>query len=78
MLYIYNYINNIFACLYRCGYEFCYTCGAPWKDKKATCSCKLWDEDYILDSDEDGDEFDDDEFDDDDYESDSDDYYGIL
>ncbi|XP_016487510.1 E3 ubiquitin-protein ligase RSL1 [Nicotiana tabacum] len=62
----------------RCGYEFCYTCGAPWKDKKATCSCKLWDEDYILDSDEDGDEFDDDEFDDDDYESDSDDYYGIL
>ncbi|PHU03394.1 hypothetical protein BC332_28645 [Capsicum chinense] len=57
----------------RCGYEFCYTCGAPWKDKKATCSCKLWDEDYILDSD---DEVDDDE--DDDYDTDFDDYYELL
>ncbi|KAJ8563696.1 hypothetical protein K7X08_032148 [Anisodus acutangulus] len=51
----------------RCGYEFCYTCGEPWKDKKATCSCKLWDEDYILDSDE--------EENDDYYDTDSDDYY---
>ncbi|KAI3821282.1 hypothetical protein L1987_08846 [Smallanthus sonchifolius] len=24
---------------YRCGYEFCYTCGAEWKNKKATCNC---------------------------------------
>ncbi|EXB98576.1 putative E3 ubiquitin-protein ligase rbrA [Morus notabilis] len=31
----------------RCGYEFCYNCGAEWKDKKATCSCPLWDEDRI-------------------------------
>ncbi|XP_055835506.1 E3 ubiquitin-protein ligase RSL1 [Solanum dulcamara] len=57
----------------RCGYEFCYTCGAPWKDKKATCSCKLWDEGYILDSDDDDDDDDDDEFDD--YDTDADDYY---
>ncbi|KAM5583970.1 E3 ubiquitin-protein ligase RSL1-like [Rosa sericea] len=28
----------------RCGYEFCYTCGAEWKNKKPTCSCPLWDE----------------------------------
>ncbi|KAF5751523.1 E3 ubiquitin-protein ligase rbrA isoform X2 [Tripterygium wilfordii] len=33
----------------RCGYEFCYNCGAEWKDKKATCSCPLWDEDNIWD-----------------------------
>lgn len=32
----------------RCGYEFCYKCGAEWKDKKATCSCPLWDEQYII------------------------------
>ncbi|XP_049368072.1 E3 ubiquitin-protein ligase RSL1 [Solanum verrucosum] len=60
----------------RCGYEFCYTCGAPWVDKKATCSCKLWDEDNILDDDNDDD--DDDNDDDDyetDYETDYDDYY---
>ncbi|XAR59783.1 Ubiquitin--protein ligase [Bertholletia excelsa] len=31
----------------RCGFEFCYTCGAEWKNKKATCSCPLWDEDNI-------------------------------
>lgn len=35
-----------FVC--RCGYEFCYTCGAEWKDKKATCSCPLWEERNIL------------------------------
>ncbi|GMJ10616.1 hypothetical protein like AT5G60250 [Hibiscus trionum] len=32
----------------RCGYEFCYTCGAPWKNKKATCSCPVWDERNII------------------------------
>ncbi|PRQ33730.1 putative transcription factor C2H2 family [Rosa chinensis] len=31
----------------RCGYQFCYTCGAEWKDKKP-CSCPLWDEQHIL------------------------------
>ncbi|KAL4189269.1 hypothetical protein AMTRI_Chr08g164670 [Amborella trichopoda] len=32
----------------RCGYEFCYTCGAQWRNKKPTCSCKLWDEHNIV------------------------------
>ncbi|XP_059626741.1 E3 ubiquitin-protein ligase RSL1-like isoform X2 [Cornus florida] len=64
----------------RCGYEFCYNCGGEWKEKKATCSCPLWDEDNIVD-DEDLDEFDeedeefDEEDDDDGFDSDSDDYY---
>ncbi|KAJ0987685.1 hypothetical protein J5N97_006041 [Dioscorea zingiberensis] len=60
----------------RCGYEFCYTCGAEWRDKKATCNCPLWDEGNIwfdnYESDEDS-YFDEDE---DDY--DDDDEYGIL
>ncbi|KAH6836539.1 hypothetical protein C2S53_005158 [Perilla frutescens var. hirtella] len=32
----------------RCGHEFCYTCGAEWKNKKATCSCPIWDERNIV------------------------------
>nr|GFA09998.1 ribonuclease H domain-containing protein [Tanacetum cinerariifolium] len=32
----------------RCGYEFCYTCGAEYIDKKATCKCPLWDEGNII------------------------------
>ncbi|XP_010535584.1 PREDICTED: uncharacterized protein LOC104810840 [Tarenaya hassleriana] len=32
----------------RCGYEFCYTCGAEWKNKKATCTCPIWDERNII------------------------------
>jgi ribonuclease HI len=28
----------------RCGHEFCYTCGAEWKNKAATCKCPVWDE----------------------------------
>ncbi|KAL5711335.1 RBR-type E3 ubiquitin transferase [Ranunculus cassubicifolius] len=32
----------------RCGYEFCYTCGAEWRNKKATCNCKIWDERNIV------------------------------
>jgi hypothetical protein len=32
----------------RCGYEFCYTCGKEWKDKKQTCTCLLWDERNIV------------------------------
>jgi hypothetical protein len=35
-------------CFCRCGYEFCYTCGAEWKNKKATCSCPIWDERNII------------------------------
>ncbi|KAL5765867.1 hypothetical protein ACOSP7_016484 [Xanthoceras sorbifolium] len=62
----------------RCGYEFCYNCGAEWKNKKATCSCPLWDEDNIwydegrfMESDED------DEIEAElvDYDSDDDDWY---
>jgi hypothetical protein len=59
-----------FTLYYRCGYEFCYTCGKEWKDKKATCSCPLWEEGYIWN--EDSEEEDDDFFDDEDY---YDDYY---
>ncbi|KAL8245138.1 hypothetical protein R6Q59_011396 [Mikania micrantha] len=40
----------------RCGYEFCYTCGAEWKNKKATCNCPLWDEENIMDTEEDDDD----------------------
>ncbi|KAL5711340.1 RBR-type E3 ubiquitin transferase [Ranunculus cassubicifolius] len=32
----------------RCGYEFCYMCGAEWRNKKATCNCKIWDERNIV------------------------------
>ncbi|KAL5711277.1 RBR-type E3 ubiquitin transferase [Ranunculus cassubicifolius] len=28
----------------RCGYEFCYTCGAGWRNKIQTCSCPIFDE----------------------------------
>ncbi|KAA8544002.1 hypothetical protein F0562_021821 [Nyssa sinensis] len=60
----------------RCGYEFCYTCGAEWKNKKAMCSCPLWDEDNILYDDEDDDDEDEEEEEEEDlYYSDSDDYY---
>lgn len=37
------------ACTWcRCGYEFCYLCGKEWKEKAATCECRLWDEGYLL------------------------------
>ncbi|KAL0436868.1 UNVERIFIED_CONTAM: hypothetical protein Sradi_0394700 [Sesamum radiatum] len=57
----------------RCGYEFCYTCGAEWKKKKATCFCPLWDEENIVDGefDEEGEEEEDEEY----YDSDSDEYW---
>ncbi|XP_041992326.1 probable E3 ubiquitin-protein ligase ARI9 isoform X1 [Salvia splendens] len=32
----------------RCGHEFCYTCGAEWKNKKATCKCPIWDERNLI------------------------------
>lgn len=66
--------KNLFAaCIYlcRCGHEFCYNCGAEWKNKKATCSCPLWDEENILDDDSDSsfEEEDDDDDEIDEYES---------
>ncbi|KAI3822472.1 hypothetical protein L1987_10062 [Smallanthus sonchifolius] len=66
----------------RCGYEFCYTCGAEWKNKKATCSCPLWDEENIVDTEEedDDDDFEDEDVvvlddDDDDDDASDDEYY---
>lgn len=32
----------------RCRFEFCYTCGAEWKNKKRTCRCPIWDERNII------------------------------
>ncbi|GKU93625.1 hypothetical protein SLEP1_g7202 [Rubroshorea leprosula] len=32
----------------RCQYEFCYTCGAEWKNKGPTCKCPIWDERNII------------------------------
>ncbi|GAA0150719.1 ubiquitin-protein ligase [Lithospermum erythrorhizon] len=32
----------------RCGHEFCYLCGAEWKNKRATCTCPYWDERNII------------------------------
>lgn len=60
-------LSPAFVYLCRCGHEFCYNCGAEWKNKKATCSCPLWDEDNILDNDSDS-SFEEDD-DDDEYES---------
>ncbi|XP_051120606.1 E3 ubiquitin-protein ligase RSL1-like [Andrographis paniculata] len=34
----------------RCGHEFCYTCGADWRNKKPTCLCPIWDERNIIES----------------------------
>ena len=59
----------------RCGYQFCYTCGAEWGDKKPTCSCPLWDEENILLNDTLSDAEDEDD-DDDDGDDDDDDYSG--
>ncbi|WVZ82415.1 hypothetical protein U9M48_029681 [Paspalum notatum var. saurae] len=54
------------ATLRKCGYEFCYTCGKEWKEKKATCSCPLWEEDNIIHDEGDKDYY---------YDEDEDDYY---
>ncbi|KFK33936.1 hypothetical protein AALP_AA5G080500 [Arabis alpina] len=46
-----NMVELLWGCYHitcRCGYEFCYTCGAEWKLKKATCSCPIWDERNII------------------------------
>lgn len=28
----------------RCGHEFCYSCGAEYRDGLQTCQCAFWDE----------------------------------
>jgi hypothetical protein len=33
----------------KCGFEFCYTCGAGWKPTRQ-CTCELWDEHRLLDA----------------------------
>ena len=72
---------SVIAC-YRCGYEFCYTCGKEWKEKKATCSCSLWEERNIIDDDSEDDYYgaEEDGYYDEDYDNyygeDYDDYYG--
>uniref|UniRef100_A0A0D9XVX7 RBR-type E3 ubiquitin transferase n=1 Tax=Leersia perrieri TaxID=77586 RepID=A0A0D9XVX7_9ORYZ len=60
-----------------CGYEFCYTCGKEWKEKKATCSCPLWDERNIIRDDPQGNAVHDDPEDEDDdyYDDDDNNYY---
>ncbi|XP_021746025.1 uncharacterized protein LOC110711891 [Chenopodium quinoa] len=55
----------------RCGFEFCYTCGAEWKNKKATCSCPLWNERNIMYDDSDFDDDDEEDYDEDEYYSES-------
>lgn len=31
----------------RCGHEFCYSCGAEYRDGHQTCQCAFWDDDSI-------------------------------
>ncbi|XP_061356006.1 E3 ubiquitin-protein ligase RSL1-like [Gastrolobium bilobum] len=33
-----------------CGHEFCYSCGAEYRDGQQTCQCAFWDEDNSEDS----------------------------
>ncbi|KAF7842534.1 putative E3 ubiquitin-protein ligase rbrA [Senna tora] len=33
-----------------CGHEFCYSCGAEYRDSQQTCQCVFWDEDNSEDS----------------------------
>ncbi|CAH9111898.1 unnamed protein product [Cuscuta europaea] len=30
----------------RCGHEFCFSCGAEYRDGRQSCECALWAEDY--------------------------------
>lgn len=34
----------------RCGHEFCYSCGAEYRDGQQTCQCAFWDEDSLTNS----------------------------
>ncbi|CAN6465246.1 unnamed protein product [Victoria cruziana] len=31
-----------------CGHEFCYACGAEYRDNQQTCQCIFWDEDHTV------------------------------
>ncbi|KAF5770570.1 putative E3 ubiquitin ligase RBR family [Helianthus annuus] len=46
-----NSVELAFRCYHiycRCGYEFFYTCGVEWVNKKPACRCPLWKERNIL------------------------------
>ncbi|WCJ41085.1 RING/U-box protein with C6HC-type zinc finger [Euphorbia peplus] len=47
--YMIEFAGGCYHIICRCGFEFCYKCGAEWRKKKATCSCPIWDENYIWD-----------------------------
>lgn len=53
MWYVYHHINyaltkGAFVFLIdRCGHEFCYSCGAEYRDGIQTCHCVFWDEQSI-------------------------------
>jgi hypothetical protein len=32
----------------RCGAEFCYLCGVPWKDNPKACNCAYFDEAHLM------------------------------
>lgn len=36
-------------CFCRCGHEFCYSCGAEYRDSGQTCQCTFWDEEQYPD-----------------------------
>lgn len=39
--------SNSFMCScldFRCGHEFCYSCGAEYREGQQTCQCAYWDE----------------------------------
>ncbi|XP_022756079.1 uncharacterized protein LOC111303867 [Durio zibethinus] len=59
----------------RCGHEFCYNCGAEWKNKKATCSCPLWEENFIWHENLDSDEEEEDEEEEEDLEDSDEDWF---
>ncbi|KAG7035460.1 putative E3 ubiquitin-protein ligase ARI9, partial [Cucurbita argyrosperma subsp. argyrosperma] len=40
--------EGCFHIVCRCGHEFCYSCGAEWKNRQPTCLCPMWDEHLIL------------------------------
>ena len=43
--------NSEFCCLnFRCGHEFCYSCGAEYRNGQQTCHCAFWDGDNSEDS----------------------------
>lgn len=40
-----GFLNLVLLFDCRCGHEFCYSCGAEYRDRQQTCQCAFWDED---------------------------------